>query len=127
MPVHRDVSEQCQRGLASFSLGCDGLFILSKDVPRKDGEKLDEKDEYREMEMCVLRVRSGDCVWMGGEIRWCWHAMPKVMGNTCPSWMEKWPMTDDESVSLKDRKTLAKWKGFMSRKRLNISCRQVWG
>jgi alkylated DNA repair protein alkB family protein 1 len=120
MPVHRDVSEQCDRGLASFTLGCDGLFILSRD---KGTSEVDEKDEDREMEMCVLRVRSGDCVWMGGETRWCWHAMPKVMAGTCPEWLENWPVVDGEG----GEKVFEKWRGFMKGKRLNISCRQVWG
>ncbi|KUJ09398.1 uncharacterized protein LY89DRAFT_741111 [Mollisia scopiformis] len=122
MPVHRDVSEECQKGLASFTLGCDGLFILSRDKKREDGEAADEDDEEREMETCVLRVRSGDCVWMGGETRWCWHAMPKIMGGTCPKWLEDWPV----GVSGEQRKEFEKWKGFMKSKRLNISCRQVW-
>lgn len=65
MPVHRDVSEECQRGLASFTLGCDGLFIIAKD---KMG--VDENDEEREQEMVVLRVRSGDVVQMGGQTRY---------------------------------------------------------
>lgn len=120
MPVHRDVSELCDRGLASFSLGCDGLFILSKDI-KKDGEEVDETIEDREMEMCVLRVRSGDCVWMSGETRWCWHAMPKVMSNTCPEWLADWPAEEG------GRKEYEKWKGYMKGKRLNVSCRQVWG
>ena len=83
-----------------------------------------ELGEEREMEMLVLRVRSGDCVWMGGETRWCWHAMPKVMAGTCPSWLEDWPVEKDGSG--KGRKEYQKWKGFMKGKRVNISCRQVW-
>ncbi|KAN0089145.1 hypothetical protein V8E51_019405 [Hyaloscypha variabilis] len=129
MPVHRDVSEECERGLASFSLGCDGLFILSKE---KDGHgeearngEAKELDEDREMEMLVLRVRSGDCVWMGGETRWCWHAMPKVMAGTCPEWLDEWPVEVNENR--KEKKEYEKWKGFMKGKRVNISCRQVWG
>lgn len=125
MPVHRDVSEECQRGLASFTLGCDGLFIISKDKKRDDGEKPDEDDEEREMEMCVLRVRSGGCVWMGGETRWCWHAMPKIMGGTCPKELEDWPV-NGQSGTERNRKEYEKWKGFMRTKRLKISCRQVW-
>jgi alkylated DNA repair protein alkB family protein 1 len=130
MPVHRDVSEECERGLASFSLGCDGLFILSreKETPHgvsgsgKGGERGEEvEDEDREMEMLVLRVRSGDCVWMGGETRWCWHAMPKVMAGTCPEWLEEWPAEKG------GRKEFERWRGFMAGKRVNISCRQVWG
>jgi DNA alkylation damage repair protein AlkB len=122
MPVHRDVSEQCERGLASFTLGCDGLFILSRDKKNGDGKEVDENDEDREMEMCVLRVRSGDCVWMGGETRWCWHAMPKVMAGTCPAWLENWPVAKGGTRT----KDYEKWRGFMKGKRLNISCRQVW-
>jgi alkylated DNA repair protein alkB homolog 1 len=125
MPVHRDVSEECERGLASFSLGCDGLFILSREKDRQDhaGEE-GELDEDREMDMLVLRVRSGDCVWMGGETRWCWHAMPKVMAGTCPEWLEDWPVMKDGGA--KGTKEFEKWKGFMKGKRVNISCRQVW-
>jgi alkylated DNA repair protein alkB family protein 1 len=129
MPVHRDVSELCERGLASFTLGCDGLFILSKEKEAKEGGitvEADELDEDREMEMCVLRVRSGDCVWMGGETRWCWHAMPKVMGGTCPEWLESWPVVESGDIG-DANKMYEKWRGFMRGKRLNISCRQVWG
>lgn len=129
MPVHRDVSEECERGLASFSLGCDGLFILSREKNRLNGEGAvdgeNKLDEEREMEMLVLRVRSGDCVWMGGETRWCWHAMPKVMAGTCPNWLEDWPVEKDDSGE--GRKEYQKWKGYMRGKRVNISCRQVWG
>jgi alkylated DNA repair protein alkB family protein 1 len=122
MPVHRDVSEECERGLASFSLGCDGLFILSREKENFTSvEGNGEEDENREMEMLVLRVRSGDCVWMGGVTRWCWHAMPKVMAGTCPEWLEAWPAEKG------GRKEFEKWKGFMAGKRVNISCRQVWG
>jgi alkylated DNA repair dioxygenase AlkB len=130
MPVHRDVSEQCDRGLASFSLGCDGLFILSRDKEIRIGDdrvdggeegKDEDEDEDREMEMLVLRVRSGDCVWMAGETRWCWHAMPKVMAGTCPEWLQEWPVEEG------GRKEYERWRGFMSGKRVNISCRQVWG
>ena len=116
MPVHRDVSEECQRGLASFTLGCDGLFIIAKD---KEG--VDPDDEEREQEMVVLRVRSGDVVQMGGKTRWAWHAMPKIMAGTCPKELENWPVGEGTP------REFEKWKGYMRGKRLNISCRQVWG
>ena len=119
MPVHRDVSEECERGLASFSIGCDGLFIVARDVDRS-GKEVNEEDEDREMEMSVLRVRSGDCVWMGGETRWSWHAMPKVLGGTCPDELGEWPFVKGGPTEYE------KWRGFMNGKRLNISCRQVW-
>jgi len=117
MPVHRDVSEECQRGLASFSLGCDGLFIIARD--KFPGE--DEQNDDREQEMVVIRVRSGDVVQMDGETRWSWHAMPKVMAGTCPEWLEEWP------VRKGGRREYEKWRGYMRGKRINISCRQVWG
>lgn len=116
MPVHRDVSEECQRGLASFTLGCDGLFIIARD---KGG--VDPDDEEREQDMVVLRVRSGDVVQMGGETRWAWHAMPKIMAGTCPQELSDWPVGEGTP------KEFERWKGFMKGKRLNISCRQVWG
>ncbi|QDS67636.1 hypothetical protein FKW77_004511 [Venturia effusa] len=115
MPVHRDVSEQCEHKLASFTLGCDGLFIISRD---KDSSALNGEEQ----EMVVIRVRSGDVVEMGGETRWAWHAMPKVMANTCPEFMHDWPVRQDQGTP----REYEKWKGYMKGKRLNISCRQVW-
>ena len=69
MPVHRDVSEECERGLASFSLGCDGLFIVARDKYPDE----DEGNDEREQEMVVIRVHSGDVVQMGGATRWAWQ------------------------------------------------------
>jgi alkylated DNA repair protein alkB family protein 1 len=116
MPVHRDVSEECSRGLASFSLGCDGLFIIARDKSPDE----DESNEDREQEMVVIRVRSGDVVQMGGKTRWAWHAMPKVLAGSGPPWLDAWPAGKGTP------KEFDKWKGFMRGKRLNISCRQVW-
>jgi alkylated DNA repair protein alkB family protein 1 len=119
MPVHRDVSEECERGLASFSLGCDGLFIISRDKESAQYSGVGE----REQNMVVIRVRSGDVVEMGGETRWAWHAMPKVMAGTCPEALQDWPVRKDVGSP----KEYEKWRGYMKGKRLNISCRQVWG
>ncbi|KAL3419186.1 alkylated DNA repair protein AlkB [Phlyctema vagabunda] len=118
MPVHRDVSEECQKDLASFTLGCDGLFIIARDF---DGLTEEEKqNEDRDMKTVVIRVRSGDVVQMGGETRWAWHAMPKIIGSTAPDAMSEWP------VGQNTPKEYEKWRGYMRTKRLNISCRQVW-
>lgn len=116
MPVHRDVSEECERGLASFSLGCDGLFMIARD--KYLGE--DQEDENREQDIVVIRVRSGDVIQMADESRWAWHAMPKVIARTCPSWLAQWPVGNATPEDYE------KWKGYMTGKRLNISCRQVW-
>ena len=120
MPVHRDVSEECATGLASFSFGCDGVFVVGRGG--EDGE----------IERTVaLRVRSGDCVHMQGEARWAWHAMARTVAGTCPEWLEWWPLLEDgaegaDRWTKEERKAFAQWKGYMGRKRLNVSCRQVW-
>ncbi|PQE14641.1 hypothetical protein CJF31_00007710 [Rutstroemia sp. NJR-2017a BVV2] len=119
MPVHRDVSEECERGLASFTLGCDGLFVISRDV--NPGEE--DKDD-REQDLVCIRVRSGDVIQMGGETRWAWHAMPKIIGGTCPPCLAEWPVGSGEGG--KEPKEYERWRGYMRGKRLNISCRQVW-
>ncbi|KAH8816915.1 hypothetical protein F5884DRAFT_777894 [Xylogone sp. PMI_703] len=128
MPVHRDVSEECGKGLASFSLGCDGLFVVAREKEKNGILDIDARDNVnglqsqREMEMVIIRVRSGDVVQMAEETRFAWHAMPKVMAGTCPEWLKDWP-----AVKLEGRdKDFVRWKGYMERKRLNISCRQVW-
>jgi alkylated DNA repair protein alkB family protein 1 len=119
MPVHRDVSEECNRKLASFSLGCDGLFIISRDSP----DSAPSSDGSVAQEMVVIRVRSGDVVEMGGETRWAWHAMPKVMAGTCPDALEDWPVGERETTP----REYERWRGYMKGKRINVSCRQVWG
>ncbi|KAK6611837.1 alkylated DNA repair protein AlkB [Botrytis cinerea] len=106
MPVHRDVSEECERGLASFTLGCDGLFVISRDV-RKGEEHIDN----REQDLVCIRVRSGDVIQMGGETRWAWHAMPKIMAGTCPPCLETWPVGSTEKG--KEPKEYERWRGYM--------------
>jgi alkylated DNA repair dioxygenase AlkB len=137
MPVHRDVSEESPRGLASFTLGCDGLFVIAKEeaaeqnVGPRDRSKAaphdprpqdSTKSDTKPQPMIVIRVRSGDVVQMGGPTRWAWHAMPKVMAGTCPKALQKWPVKDDGGTP----REYERWKGYMRGKRLNISCRQVW-
>ncbi|KAF2491249.1 hypothetical protein BU16DRAFT_566161 [Lophium mytilinum] len=136
MPVHRDVSEESPRGLASFTLGCDGLFIIAKEDPTQEecstgaGAKVPPQyspskrteSDASEQPMVVIRVRSGDVVQMDGPTRWAWHAMPKVMAGTCPESLHAWPVKEGGETP----KEYQRWKGYMRSKRLNISCRQVW-
>lgn len=119
MPVHRDVSEQCERALASFSLGCDGIFLVARGE-----DEVDDPDEKRRR-VVAIRVRSGDCIQMTGETRWAWHAMPRTIAGTCPEWLFDWPVGTPGATDV-EAKAYAQWTGFMSRKRLNVSCRQVW-
>ena len=137
MPVHRDVSELCERELCSFTLGCDGLFIVALDEEQNHGEQtlptesvreacLAGDDPSRPQKTAIIRVRSGDVIQMAGPTRWAWHAMPKVMANSCPDFLREWPLK--AGMDPKDKETIAfrRWKGYMNVKRINISCRQVY-
>ncbi|KAL4973835.1 hypothetical protein BDW66DRAFT_168312 [Aspergillus desertorum] len=103
---HRDVSEECDAGLISVSFGCDGLFLISHD----DGAGCE-----------IIRLRSGDAVYMDGTSRFAWHAVPKILPETCPSWLADWPcIPDDENES-----RFKAWKGWMAGKRVNLNVRQI--
>jgi alkylated DNA repair protein alkB family protein 1 len=117
MPVHRDVSEQCQRALASFSVGCDGIFIMARGEDDGEGENAPRT--------VAIRVRSGDCVHLTGEARWAWHAMARTIPSTCPPFLANWPVGTPGATSAEE-KAYKKWRGYMGTKRINVSCRQVW-
>lgn len=112
LSLHRDVSEECNRPLASVSLGCDALFIAGL-----EGESPDEKPR-----VATIRLRSGDAVLMSGESRYAWHGVPKVLEGTCPSWMEDWPCRQSESDSAR----FEHWRGWMKGKRVNLNVRQMF-
>ncbi|KAJ5129616.1 uncharacterized protein N7515_005655 [Penicillium bovifimosum] len=109
LSVHRDVSEDCDVGLISVSFGCDGLFLASHD----DGTGCE-----------VIRLRSGDTVYMNGKSRFAWHGVPKILPSTCPSWLANWP-SFEESVPGKPPGPYEMWKGWMSGKRINLNVRQM--
>jgi alkylated DNA repair protein alkB family protein 1 len=117
MPVHRDVSEQCQRALASFSVGCDGIFIMARGEDNGEAENAPRT--------VAIRVKSGDCVHLTGEARWAWHAMARTIPSTCPSHLASWPVGTPGATPTEE-KAYKKWKGYMGTKRINVSCRQVW-
>lgn len=117
MPVHRDVSEVCQRALASFSVGCDGIFIMAKGEDDGVGENAPKT--------CKIRVSSGACIHLDGEARWAWHAMARTIPSTCPPHLASWPVGTPGSTP-EEEKAFKKWKGYMGTKRINVSCRQVW-
>ncbi|KKZ66927.1 hypothetical protein EMCG_07423 [[Emmonsia] crescens] len=101
LSVHRDVSEECDTGLISISFGCDGLFM----VGHEDGAGCE-----------VIRLRSGDAVYMTGRSRFAWHAVPKIIPSTCPDWLADWPGTSTQ---------FEKWRGWMLNKRINLNVRQM--
>ncbi|KAI4162301.1 MAG: hypothetical protein LQ342_004015 [Letrouitia transgressa] len=69
--IHRDVSEESDNGLVSVSLGCDGVFLAGL-------EFLDGSIKH-----VVVRLRSGDAVYMSGKARFAWHGIPQIL-----SWNE---------------------------------------
>jgi DNA alkylation damage repair protein AlkB len=107
LSVHRDVSEECDEGLISVSIGCSALFLISHD-----------NEEGCE----VFKLRSGDVIYMTGKSRFAWHAVPKVVAGTCPSWLRNWP-----SDPVQGRSDFDQWSGWMERKRINFNVRQVKG
>jgi DNA alkylation damage repair protein AlkB len=104
LSVHRDISELCEEGLVSISMGCDGLFIIGN----QDAT-----------ETATIRLKSGDAVYMSGSSRYSWHGVPKIIADTCPTWLAQWPATNATETACSG------WRGWMSRKRVNVNVRQV--
>jgi len=103
LSLHRDVSEECDEGLISVSIGCDALFL----VANGDGTRTE-----------VIRLRSGDVILMSGESRYAWHAVPKVVAGTCPHPLQDWPCMDTSS-------SFSQWRGWLANKRINLNVRQM--
>jgi alkylated DNA repair protein alkB homolog 1 len=101
LSLHRDVSEKSQKGLVSISIGCDCLFVI--------GNQLSS-------DAIVIRLRSGDIVYMSDHARFAWHGVPRILANTCPSALESWPAELGQ---------FEEWRGWMSRKRINLNVRQM--
>lgn len=106
LSMHRDVSEEVDRGLVSISLGCEGIFIIG--IPPTDVST--NGSQYQ-----VLRLRSGDAVYMSDQSRYAWHGVPKIIPNSCPTYLEYYP-----------GKTHPDWAGYMKNKRINLNVRQMF-
>ncbi|KAI1123266.1 hypothetical protein F5Y10DRAFT_56415 [Nemania abortiva] len=114
MMMHRDVSEQTDKGLVSISIGCDALFMIA---PNNYGKLAENKDETSPKKPYVLlRLRSGDAIYMSQESRYAWHGVPKVLKGTCPDFLADWPAEDGK---------FEEWKGWMRNKRINMNVRQM--
>jgi alkylated DNA repair protein alkB family protein 1 len=113
LSLHRDVAEDCNRGLTSISIGCDGIFILGLD----DKMKQSDSGPLSSSRILAVRLRSGDAVYMDGESRFAWHGVPQIISDTCPEWLKDWPAVDGEHEH---------WKGWMATKRINLNVRQMW-
>lgn len=109
LSAHRDVSEECDVGLISVSFGCDGLFLISHD----DGNGAE-----------VIRLRSGDTVYMDGTSRFAWHGVPKILPATCPNWLADWPCVGEDAPH-SSKSPYQMWRRWMSGKRINLNVRQM--
>ncbi|KAL7811600.1 hypothetical protein V8C26DRAFT_408454 [Trichoderma gracile] len=135
MMMHRDVSEEVDKGLVSLSFGCDCLFMIApspgpdghtdakgqqpstdKDEGTDGGDKKDEKEKKKKY--LLLRLRSGDAIYMTQESRYAWHGVPKVMKGTCPEYLADWPAGREDGE-------FEEWKGWMQNKRINLNVRQM--
>lgn len=103
LSLHRDVSEDCDQGLISISVGCDALFL----VANNDGSKHE-----------IIRLRSGDAVLMSGTSRYAWHAVPKVLAGTCPASLQTWPAGNGDGA-------FQQWRDWLANKRINLNVRQM--
>ncbi|KAL3962770.1 hypothetical protein ACCO45_004293 [Purpureocillium lilacinum] len=132
MMMHRDVSEETDRGLVSLSFGCDCLFMIAPSgtaegvegapagMPDGDGHDqgaVRQGDKDEEKKYLLLRLRSGDAIYMTKESRYAWHGVPKVLRGTCPDYLENWPAEADGKY--------AEWEGWMKNKRINLNVRQM--
>ncbi|PQE33820.1 hypothetical protein CJF32_00011042 [Rutstroemia sp. NJR-2017a WRK4] len=102
LSLHRDVSEEVDRGLVSISIGCDCVFIIGLNKSDTDKDHI------------VVRLRSGDALYMTGESRFAWHGVPKIIPDTCPSDLS-------EAVG----KSCKKVPFPMTNKRINLNVRQM--
>lgn len=112
LSLHRDVSEECDRPLASISVGCDGLFIAGLDNGGGEGSR-----------SITMRLRSGDVVLMTGPSRYAWHGVPQILANTCPDWLKDWPA--GEATEDGEGEGFDHWRGWMTKKRINLNVRQM--
>lgn len=102
LSLHRDVSEQSDKGLVSISLGCECLFVIGLGQASNT---------------VVVRLRSGDGLLMAKDARFAWHGVPKILPATCPSYLGSWPAESGQYEN---------WRDWMSNKRINLNVRQMY-
>ena len=112
MMMHRDVSEEANKGLVSLSFGCDCLFMIAPSLHKDSNLPLVSAGKP----YLLLRLRSGDAIYMTEESRYAWHGVPRVLKGTCPSYLEDWPARDGK---------FEEWRGWMKNKRINLNVRQM--
>ncbi|KAM0454867.1 hypothetical protein ACHAPV_008240 [Trichoderma viride] len=120
MMMHRDVSEETDKGLVSLSFGCECLFMIAPSRGAHEKEEANEADgeDKDKKKYLLLRLRSGDAIYMTNESRYAWHGVPKVMKGTCPDYLADWPASGENGE-------FDEWKGWMQNKRINLNVRQM--
>ncbi|KAH0545264.1 hypothetical protein FGG08_000718 [Glutinoglossum americanum] len=140
LSMHRDVSEECDKGLISVSLGCDCIFMVGLEENKED--QIDDEDIRQQFSgggrhdknarVLALRLRSGDVVCMSGKSRFAWHGVPRIIPGTCPEWMQEWPARSlpEKEVGVNgsygSSGEFEAWRGWMASKRINLNVRQMW-
>ncbi|KAK8120641.1 Alkylated DNA repair protein AlkB [Apiospora kogelbergensis] len=114
MMMHRDVSEETDKGLVSLSIGCDALFMIAPNDYNARSSELEK--EFGRNPYLLLRLRSGDAIYMTRDSRFAWHGVPKVLKGTCPDFLADWPAEEGK---------YEEWKGWMKNKRINLNVRQM--
>ena len=112
--MHRDVAEECDKGLISISLGCDAIFTIGNAT--EDHDQI-SSDDFKARTV-VLRLHSGDAVYMSGMSRFAWHGVPQILAGTCPPFLQEWPAGEV-------KEDFEDWRGWMSNKRINLNVRQM--
>jgi len=114
LSMHRDVAEECDKGLISISLGCDAIFTIGNAT--EDHDQI-SSDDFKARTV-VLRLHSGDAVYMSGMSRFAWHGVPQILAGTCPPFLQEWPAGEV-------KEDFEDWRGWMSNKRINLNVRQM--
>jgi alkylated DNA repair protein alkB family protein 1 len=125
LSLHRDVSEECDQGLISISIGCDCLFIIGLEAGHHaDATVQPGSDPAGEanIRFHVLRLKSGDAVYMSGASRFAWHGVPLIIPDTCPNELRSWPASPDVD---RTGDTFEHWRDWLSTKRVNLNVRQM--
>lgn len=123
LSVHRDVAEASDTGLISISLGCDAIFVIgtSPTPCEADDPTRSNSDATKDERILTLRLSSGSAVYMSGPSRFAWHGVPQIVPDTCPSHLRSWPADQDFQAG-----EYGEWRGWMTRKRVNVNVRQMW-
>src|SRR6185312_10584851 len=95
--------------------------VGESEVAGKDRDADCQQDNGKEKKHLLLRIRSGDAIYMTEEARYAWHGVPKVLKDTCPDFLADWPA---EGVEGADDEKFGEWRGWMRNKRVNLNVRQ---